>query len=450
MLRTGPGSIVGLLVLFLAAVPGLAETDAVDQAIDQQVSAGILPVPDYSGDFRSRTNLTGDWGGRRQEWAEDGFTFNLRWFQVGQGVVDGGLRERSTYVTNLDYLFHFDLDRMGILPGAVVTVRGQSRFGNTVNGDAGLLLPPNTSSLFPYTRELDDNVSIAVTELNWLQFLSAEFALLAGKVTTLSSSNEFAGGEGRTQFMNFQLLYSAVTAQIAPYSTLAAGLLWMPSRTVTVSSLLLNLDEASTTSGFDGFGEGASWITGADFRFALGELPGGANLSAALGFGRNFARIGGINIGAGPGLSLDTKKRTWAVFSNAWQYLYVEEGSAEEITPDNGEQDLQGLGFFAIIGFADRSTNPASLTLAGGLSWRGLIPGRDDDTCAIGYFHNELRDPRTLSGFRLGTSIAGMEVYYNIALAEAARLTLDFQWTKSAFPDVDNAVILGLRLNLDF
>jgi hypothetical protein len=28
-------------------------------------SAGILPVPDYSGDFWTREYLTGDWGGAR-------------------------------------------------------------------------------------------------------------------------------------------------------------------------------------------------------------------------------------------------------------------------------------------------------------------------------------------------------------------------------------------------
>ena len=208
-------SLPGILILLCITSPAVADSAAVDDAIDEQVTAaptGILPVPDYSGAPGSRTNLTGDWGGKRQEWAEDGFTFNLRWFQVGQGIVNGGAEEHWTYVTNLDYYFNFDLARMGLVPGAVVSVRGQSRFGNTVNGDTGLILPVNTYSYFPLTSELDENLPIALTEFNWLQFLSAEFGVLLGKITTMSSANEFASGEGRSQFMNFQLMYSGVTA----------------------------------------------------------------------------------------------------------------------------------------------------------------------------------------------------------------------------------------------
>ena len=95
----------------------------------------------------------------------------------------------------------------------------------------------------------------------------------------------------------------------------------MPSANVTVSSILMNLTDASTTSGFDDFGQGTSWISSADFRYDLNGKPGGANLSAALAFGRNFAQIGGINIRPGSLPSVETKKETWAVFGNAWQYL---------------------------------------------------------------------------------------------------------------------------------
>ncbi len=39
--------------------------------------AGILPIPDYGGDFWNRSHLTGDWGGMRTEWAEKGIQFEI-------------------------------------------------------------------------------------------------------------------------------------------------------------------------------------------------------------------------------------------------------------------------------------------------------------------------------------------------------------------------------------
>ena len=37
-----------------------------------QDNAGLLPVPDYSGEIGTRAFLSGDWGGVRREWAEQG------------------------------------------------------------------------------------------------------------------------------------------------------------------------------------------------------------------------------------------------------------------------------------------------------------------------------------------------------------------------------------------
>ena len=64
-----------------------------------------------------------------------GIIFDLNWLQIGQGVVSGGVDKRWAYATNLDYNLSLDLARMNIMPGALITFRGQSRFGSTVNDD---------------------------------------------------------------------------------------------------------------------------------------------------------------------------------------------------------------------------------------------------------------------------------------------------------------------------
>jgi porin len=415
--------------LALATATLLLTVLVTDSAAASDPAEGMTPEVDYSGDWATRPALSGDWGGMRQRLADRGLTFEIEWFQAGQGVVDGGLEERGAYVTNLDYYLKLDLMRMGVLPGALISARGQSRLGDTVNADTGLLLPVNTYSYFPFTESIDDDVPIALTELNYLQFLTDEFGLLMGKITTMANRNEFAGGEGRTQFMNMQLLWSAAFSQVAPYSTLAIGGVWSPSARVNVSTLLMNTADASTSSGFDDIGEGTG-------------------IGGIYAFDGDFAGIGGLNIDPGVGLSLERESSSWAFYASGWQYIVTEDPAPDVINLDDGQQDLEGIGAFLMLGVADRDTNPVSWSLSAGLGGRGLIPGREDDTAGLGYFYNRLQDSRSIAQDRLARSAQGLEIYYNITLARSVALSLDLQWTKSAFPKVDDAVILGVRLDV--
>jgi porin len=378
--------------------------------------------------------------------ADRGVTLDVDWCQIYQEIVDGGVEEKGEASANLDYRLNLDLMRMGLVPGALVTARGQSRFGDTVNGISGLLLPVNTYGDYPVG---EGDIAIALTELNWTQFLSEKLAMFLGKITTMSTANEFSGGEGRSQFMNFQLSFSASVAQLAPYSTLAVGGVWMPSPKWTVTSILMNYQDSSTTTGFEDIGEGTTWANMADYLFSLNELPGGGTFSVYYSFGTDFDRIGGLNVNpATEEVTLSTASDAWAVNWSGWQYVLVEDGS-DPVDPGNGRQDLQGLGVFAQVGLADEDTNPITWSLSGGLSGRGSIPTRDDDTWGVGYFHNDLQDlDNGLVAF--AGSVNGLEVYYDIALAGSASLTLDAQWTTSALPSVEDATLLAARLNVGF
>jgi porin len=410
-----------------------------------------VPVPEYGGCWFRRPKLSGDWCGVRQRWAQKGVFLDLDWTQAAQGVIDGGREERWAHLSNLDLRATLDLTRMRAVPGALVTLRAQSRFGDTVNGDSGLLLPVHTYGYFPYTETLDEDVPIALTELNWLQMVSEEFGFLLGKITTMTVANEFASGEGRTQFMNFQFIFPSVFAQVAPYSTLAGGVVWMPSPDVTVSSLVLNTADSSTETGFDDFDDGQTWWTSATFTWGACSRPGGVTAGAAYAFNGDFARIGGLILDPTGGVSLSRKEDAWAAFASGWQYLFTLE-PARAIDPNDGRQDLRGLGVFAILGAGDEDTNPVQWTVAGGLSGKGLIPGRCNDTMGLGYFYNHLGDPITGSrlGRFLGDSNQGVEAYYTVALAGSVGLTFDAQWTQSGVWRVEDAFILGVRLNVDF
>lgn len=433
------------MVIAMCSAFALASSAQTDDP--QAASEGLLPVPEYGASWKERGSLTGDWGGVRQRWAERGITFEVDWSQFYQDVVDGGVQEGGESSANLDYWLHLDLMRMGAVPGALVTARGQSRFGSTVNDTSGVLLPVNMYSSFPFG---EGDVDIALTELNWTQFLSEQFGLLAGKITTVATANEFMGGQGRTQFMNFQFNFPAVLAQLAPYSTLAATALWMPNPNWTVASTLMNLQDASTSSGFDDIGDGTTWATTADYLGSLNELPGGGTFAFYYGFDAEFAELGGLHLDPTTGsVAADSKSEAWAASWHGWQYLLTEEGD-QNFDPRNGRQDLQGLGLFAQLGVGDKDTNPVAWSLTGGLSGRGSIPSRDDDTWGLGYFYNELGDLKLGEVLALTSSTQGLELYYDIHLAGWASLTLDAQWAKSGFQSVGDATLLAARLNFSF
>jgi hypothetical protein len=197
-------------------------------ADSSQASAGLSPVREYSANFWKRQYLTGDWFGVRTDLANKGIQFGVEWNQYVQGVTNGGRDRTAEYSGTVDYTLNVDLMRMGVLPGALIKFRAESRYGSSVNGAAGPILPVNTDALFPLTDTLDEDVPITITDLNYTQFLSPHLGLFFGKIDTLDGDpNEFASGRGTSQFMNANFIFNPALALRLPYSTLGAGIVWI-------------------------------------------------------------------------------------------------------------------------------------------------------------------------------------------------------------------------------
>src|SRR5262245_20990865 len=374
-------------------------------------SKGILPIPNYGGDVWSRSCLTGDWGGARSKLADKGFQLELNWTNTLQSVVSGGFDNNAEIGGALDLAMSFDLDRMGLMPGALVKFRGQSRYGNSVNNNTGVLLPVNTSAFVPLTSPPGDEIPFAIEDLTYYQFLSENFGAYVGKVDTFDGDpNEFASGRGIRQFMNMNFIFSPVALLAVPYSTLAAGIMIIPIPEITITSSVMNTTDASTTSGFDDFGDGTTWATEADFQYRLGSLPGGQNLGFAFAFDNSYKDVGERFIfSPGEGFSVPTSGSTWALYWSAWQYLYTLDAAPALINVRDGRPDLRGIGLFSRIGFGDQRTNPLKFAASFGLGGRGLIPGRDNDTLGLGYYYNGLQSDRIVSAPGAGDANQGLE-----------------------------------------
>jgi len=435
----------------LTAQPA-AVTPAAPAAAEAKASQGILPIPTYTGSIAERRYLTGDWGGTRTDMASRGVQLDLDFTQTAQSVVDGGRDVGARYNGTLDFNLNLDLMRMDVLPGALIKFRTESKYGRTVNGNTGAILPVNADGYFPLTSSPDDDIPITITDLTYIQFLSETFGLLVGKFNTLDADpNEFASGRGTSQFLNANFLFNPSVALVAPYSTLGGGLIWKPTSKLTVSSLMYNSIDSSTSSGFEDVGDGTSWCTEVQYQYQLGSLPGGQNVGFIYSFNNDFAQLGGrFTFEPGEGIVIPTQSDTWAAYWSGWQYLYSEETGDAPIDLTNGTPDRQGLGLFARVGFADEDTNPVEWSFSGGIGGRGLIPSRDNDTFGIGYFHTSIQEGR-LSGFTsVNDHAEGFEAYYGLALTPAAVLSFDAQVVDPVSAELDNAIVLGMRLGIQF
>jgi porin len=421
-------------------------------ALAQEEAQGLLPVPDYGGDLWNRSRLTGDWGGTRTDLANKGVQFDVDWTQYVQGIADGGLDRTTRYGGHVDYLVNLDLMRMGLIPGGLVRFRAESRHGESVNGISGQVLPVNTTALFPLTNRLDEDVGIAITDLNYTQFLSEHLAMFVGKLDTLDADpNEFASGRGKSQFMNANFLFNSVVALRLPYSTLGAGVLWLPTKNITVNASIINTTDSSTDTGFDDFGDGQTVSAEADFKYRLRGLPGGMNVGGLYSFNQDFNQIGGrLIFQPGQQLAVEQEDDTWALYWSTWQYLFVEDPSDAPIDPADGVPDREGVGIFARLGVADQDTNPIEWSASFGVGGRGIIPSRDDDVFGVGYYYTRLQETRIGGPLGIKDEGQGFETFYNVAVIPAAHLTFDMQLADSALPRIDTAVILGARLNLSF
>jgi porin len=447
--------LASVILMALVAVNALAQEDASSDATTPAdkskpvATTGILPIPVYDGSIWKRSYLTGDWGGTRTDWANKGIQFNAEYIQYYQTITEGGTDDSALWGGRGNYKLNVDFDKMGVIPGGLLYVRFDARWGKAASGRTGQLLPSNEAFLVPVDfDDLERETPGRLTNLSYTQFLSPKFAVFAGKLDFMDGDpNEFAGGRGDTQFLNYSMMFAAPTA-IVPASTLGVGVMYMPNQYVTYVSEWVSATDSSFASfdtAFDEWSEGQIWVNALMTQYRVSDLPGGFNATYLNWFNADFQ-----NIGSQVGDLTSTEDTSWLVALSGWQYLYTEESSEGPLNTANKIPDLQGWGLFARLGFADKDTNPFKLTASGGVGGRGVIPGRDHDLIGLGYFWTKTESGNVLTDAGIEDSTQGLEAFYNLAITPAAMLSFDIQWLDADVPDADNAVVVGARAQLKF
>ena len=434
------------------------------------VTAGAGEAPSatpYSGDLWTRSTLTGDWWGMRNQLAEKGITIDISLTQAAQGIVHGGKDTGWQYGGGRgDINFHLDTQKLGLWPGGFLTLEAEGNFipadtlRKSINGRAGSLMPVNSSQFYP--TPAGDNFNLPA--LNFTQFLSEYFGLTIGKFATLSATagdmNEFAHGKGDSQFMNLALNANPIILTTVPYSTLGTGIIALPTKDphqAIVSFLVLSSTGKASTSGFDDLdGNNLTFVGEGRVRTDFFGLTG-HQLFGAVFSNRKFTSIDQNARFVFENGAFEGKKGSWNIHYNFDQYLYEpKKGSGE------------GIGVFGRFGASDGNPNFMHYFYSLGVAGKGVIPGRHNDKYGFGFYYIDVNNPE-LQGLFQSTKLLrdeyGFEAFYNIALTPWLLLTPDIQvvrggqkntFTIDSLPTIVNkksigtATILGVRLRMVF
>lgn len=420
------------------------------------------PTP-YSGDVWTRSTLTGDWGGLRNQLAEKGVTLDLSVTQVGQGVVRGGKSGAWQYGGRGDIVMNIGSQKLGLWPGAFLNLEAEGNWASAVNRNSGALMPVNNSQILPLPGENFDLIS-----LNFSQFLSPYFGLTIGKYATITATsgdmNEFAHGKGDTQFMNMAFNFNPILAFTVPYSTLGTGVIVLPTKDpkeAIVTVMVLQANGQPNTSGFgDLDGNKISFVAEGRLRTDFFSLTGHQL------FGTSFSNEKFISIDQRLSSivetrALDGKKGSWNLYYNFDQYLYEPKKGAD-----------RGVGLFGRLGVSDGDPNFMKFFGSFGVGGKGAFDSRPLDQFGLGYYFINNSNPTIQGPIRTRNFLRdeyGFEAYYNFAITPWLQLTPDIQVVRGAQKDqisigsgplgllpridrksIGTATILGLRLNMVF
>ncbi len=427
----------------------------------------IQKLPDYSGDIWNREFMTGDWGGARTKLAESGILFELGLTQILQDNAHGGKDTNNgfRYSGSTDYTLKLDTARMNLWPGGLITLHGETQFGQSVRGKTGAVLPPNFDGLLPVP---DDGGMTTLSEFYLTQALSEKFALVLGKINGLGlgDTTVFASSE-TTQFLNTGFRVNPMLGLYAPYTAMTAAAVVMPTKWLTVTTGINDNDPdgAATRTGFNTAFHGRDWYsvsqewaftikpfnqtghqkigwawTSRDF--TLLEQDGRINLPT-IPFRKNLMRSKPLLrvarlLGAGKSFGLESQSDDKMMYYNFDQYLYT-----------RSDDPTQGFGLFGRFGISSGEVNPFDQFYSLGLGGKGLVSERPKDTYGVGWFLENLSDdlPAVLNS----SDEQGVEVFYNIEITPWLHITPDLQVIVrpgGGFQERETAIVCGLRTQI--
>ena len=407
-------------------------------------------------DYPGSDYLTGSWGGARDRWKAQGFSFNLSWAAEPMANVSGGEVEGGTYADNIGLDLLFDLDRLLGVPGTTLLIKGSKRDGLSVS--ERFIAPSEGGNAFP-VQELygGQNVKLANVQLN-TKALDGRLDLAYGR---LIANDDFLRSDLYCQFLNNAFCGSPKPVfyqnpfTFSAYPVAAWGLRARydtPAGDLTIQLAVYDGDiegKGGDPASQGHNDHGTSWGWGDNGVTLAGEvhyhvnrgskeaLPGVYKLGGYTMDG-DFADVGSPN-----GATTQGSAMGWVL---ADQMLHRDQPGSN-----------RGLwGFGALVFSLTDETNPMTWYVNAGLVYEGLFAGRPRDKTGLaftsGWFGDRVNQARSAQGLADKDYEAVIELNHAFALGAGITFQPDLQYIirPAATGDIDDALAIGAKVVVQF
>ena len=448
-----------------ASPPSSAAPSENNQALPGPTGAPPPTAPQPTG-LWERSNLLGDLGGARQGLADLGVSFGLLETSEVLGNPTGGRRQGVIYEGLTDASVGFDLSKLIGLTGGIVNIGALQIHGR------GLSLN--------YVDNLNAVSSIEAARSTRLYELWYQQAFLSGKVDVrigqLGADEEFQISQYSGTFINATAFGDPLLptldlpsgGPVYPLATPGVRVRWFASDALTFLAAAFNGNPAGPGPGDpeirDASGtlfrlnDGVFAIAEAQYAINGGDHPAGLPGTYKLGAWYESQSTFNQSV-SGAGLSPTGLVHPKALREDYSVYLV----SDQLVFRRPGTTD-QGLGvFFRMMG-APGDRNVISFFADGGATFKGLIPGRPNDTAGVGFGIGTIsaagRQLDAVANLPVRSSETVVELTYQYQAAPWWLVQPDFQYVLNPGggilnPDspvhrVGDAAVLGLRTSVTF
>lgn len=395
------------------------------------LSAPCFDAPGWAKDFQPLSA----WEETKTEYAEKG----LRWETVYTGEfwtnTQGGLTQKSTYLSNLDVSMTVDTAKAGLWPNGTFFIYGLSNSGHRkLSGELIGDLQAVSNIEAPRTTRL--------YEL-WYEhsFLEERLAILTGIHDYNSDFNVTEYGQLfiNSSFGIMPTISSGARAGVFPLAAWGGRMKWSPQDPWQFLFGVYDGDPGDPDteehfSRLDWDSQGGAFLAGeAAYFYGQNEGP----LPGAIKFGL-WHNTGEFDDVADTDDDGNPVKRD----GNSGGYVLLDQMLYRENTQE-------GLGTFLQIGGAPRRINSIDFYLDGGVHYRGLFPKRNQDETGLAVAYASVSDKLAdAESYRDGETAVELTHRFHICDFFAVQPDLQYVIHPGAETIRKNALATGLRFEL--
>ena len=406
------------------------DAPAAPAAGDQQ------PQNPHAGGFWERDLLTGDWGGLRTDWENQGVQLGANYIGEILGNPTGGVRRGAIYEGRLEVLLNLDLEKIAGWSGATIHANAYQIHGRglSANDLGNNLLIASGIEAQRSTRLFD----LWLEQQLWSN-------LVAVRIGQLAADDEFIVSQYASLFMNSTFGFPGITATDLPsggpeypLSTPGVRVKLQPTDQLSFMAAVFNGNPAGPGPGNPQLRD----ASGTAFRvnddaFTIAEAAYALNQEKdATGLPGTYKLGGWYHSGLfadqrfdSAGLSLANPLSSGVPAQHRGDYgLYA---VVDQMVWRMPETKDQGLGVFLRLSVSPSDRNEVDFYADGGINYKGLLPSRGDDVLGLGVAYARIGDAasgldRDVNFFN-GTSRPVRD--YEMALELTYRAQLAQWWT---------------------